>query len=61
MNDVIQFAFHIHIFVFNFHIVFTWALFDLSTYPDVQEKVYTEINRVLGSKDVDPNSAKDLK
>lgn len=39
----------------------TWALFYLSTYPGVQQKVYKEINRVLGSKDVDQNSTKDLK
>lgn len=29
--------------------------------PNVQEKVYTEITTVLGSNDVDPNSAKALK
>lgn len=45
----------------SFHVVLTWALFYLSTYPGVQQKVYTEINRVLGSKDVDQNSTKDLK
>lgn len=39
----------------------TWALYFLSTNPKVQEKVYTELNTVLGSKDVDANSAKDLK
>lgn len=39
----------------------TWALYFLSTNPDVQENVYTEIDQVIGTNDVDPRSAKDLK
>lgn len=39
----------------------TWALYFLSTNPDVQENVYTEIDQVIGTSDVDPRSAKDLK
>lgn len=36
-------------------------MYFLSTNPDVQENVYTEIDQVIGTSDVDPRSAKDLK
>lgn len=38
----------------------TWALYFLSTNPDVQEKVYSEITTVIGINDVDSESAKEL-
>lgn len=39
----------------------TWCLYFLTKHPEVQEKVYKELQEVLEDEDVNPQVASDLK
>ena len=39
----------------------TWCLYFLTKHPEVQEKVYQEIEEVLGDEDIKPMVSSELK
>lgn len=39
----------------------TWCLYFLTKHPEVQEKVYRELEEVLGDEDIKPQVASELK
>ena len=40
--------------------VMTWGIYFLASHPDVQDRLYDELIMVLGDKDVDPDTFKEL-
>ena len=41
--------------------VMTWCLYYLTKHPEVQEKVFAELEEVLGDEDIKPQVASELK
>ena len=39
----------------------TWCLYYLTKHPEIQEKVFAELEEVLGDEDIKPQVASELK
>ena len=50
-----------YFYQFYFFSVMTWCLYFLTKHPEVQEKVYQEIEEVLEDEDIKPMVSSDLK
>ena len=48
------------IIFFLFLLVMTWCLYFLTKHPEVQEKVFDELDKVLGDEDIKPQVASEL-